>query len=50
MKSVSGQIFVTTIVLAVLAVGAAFAGGMFTFKNMHKCTFDKTTGKATCTA
>lgn len=48
MKSVSGNIFVTVIVIAIVAVGAAFAAGMFTFKKMHECVVDKTTGRATC--
>lgn len=49
MKTVSGAIFVTTIVIAIIAVGAAFWGGGEAFKSAHGCTVDKTTKKATCT-
>lgn len=49
MKSVSGNVFVATIVIAILAVGAAFAGGMAMFKSQHGCVVDPTTKKATCT-
>lgn len=48
MKSVSGTIFVVTLVSAIVAVGIAFWGGMETFKSQHDCTVDKTTKKATC--
>lgn len=49
MKSVSGTIFVTTIVIAIVAIGAAFWGGMKSFESTHGCTVDPTTKKATCT-
>lgn len=49
MKSVSATIFVSTIVIAILAIGAAFWGGAEMFKSAHGCTVDKTTKKATCT-
>lgn len=49
MKSVSGTAFVVTIVIAIVAIGASFWGGMKSFETMHGCTVDKTTKKATCT-
>lgn len=50
MKSVSGKVFVTTIVIAIIAVAASFAGGYMAYSSKHKCTVDKNTGKATCEA
>lgn len=50
MKSVTAAVFITTLVVAIVAIGAAFWGGMQVFKKQHKCTVDKATGKATCTA
>lgn len=49
MKSVSGTVFVVTIVVAVLAVAGAFFGGVEFFKSTHGCVVDKETKKATCT-
>lgn len=49
MKSVSGNIFVATIVIAIIAIGAAFWGGSKHFETAHGCTIDQTTKKATCT-
>lgn len=48
MKTVSGNIFVGTIVIAVLAVAGAFVAGMQTFKSQHQCTIDPETKKSTC--
>lgn len=48
MKSVSGTVFITTIVIAIVAVGVSFWGGMQSFKTMHGCTVDPTTKKSTC--
>lgn len=49
MKAVSATIFVTTLVIAIVAIGVSFWGGMESFKNMHGCSVDPTTKKATCT-
>lgn len=49
MKTVSGNVFVATIVIAILAVGGAFLAGMATFKSQHGCVVDPETKKATCT-
>lgn len=49
MKSVSGAVFVTTIVIAIIAIAGAFWGGQKSFESTHGCTVDPTTKKATCT-
>lgn len=49
MKSVSGNAFVATIVIAIVLVGVSFWGGMKSFETTHGCTVDPTTKKATCT-
>lgn len=48
MKSVSGTVFVTTVVVAIIVVGLSFWGGMKSFQSMHGCTVDPTTKKTTC--
>lgn len=49
MKSVSGGIFTTVIVIAVVLIGLAYWGGSKSFQSQHGCTVDPTTKKATCT-
>lgn len=50
MKSVSGKVFVTTLVIAIVAVAVSFAGGWFGYQAKHECSVDKETGKANCKA
>lgn len=49
MKSVSGSVFTTVIVIAVVLIGVAYWGGMKSFESQHGCTVDPTTKKAICT-
>lgn len=48
MKSVSGNVFVATIVIGAVLIAGAFVAGMQTFKSQHQCTIDPETKKATC--
>ena len=48
MKSVSGNIYVATIVIAIVLIGLSMWGGSEVFKSMHGCVVNKTTKKAVC--
>lgn len=48
MKSVSGTVYVVTLVVGIVLIGVAFMGGSKSFETKHGCTVGAD-GKAVCT-